>query len=520
MIVFEPMISLTTRQRDLLHYLLMTETAVVTADVGRRVGLTPRQVSYSLKPLKLWLMEHDANLDMTPGVGVQVLCAPDSRQALLTELAAQANIRLQLTPGQRQQLLALNLLTVDEPLILYQLQQEGEVSRTTLLKDLDLIEVWFATFGLTLERRPNFGFMLAGLEQQQRQALTAVLWGDTPFSDPLMRMSHRFGLVYELANDADLMPIASHINQLVAQWQTQQTMSLVSLAEMALNGRFTDNAVLYLALVIAVQRQRIQNGQIVHISHPDFDKHAYLAVWHVAAQLLEQLEIHLPAAQLDSEIAYLTMHLLSGSRNNLWPVDLEMDEPFQALLDNLMWGIAQAYRVPAMQTDSALRDGLAAHLIPACMRQRFGLWSPPISYMHNLSEKYAFETTIAAELAEEINAEIGIILPDDEVNNLVLLLRAAFIRERPNRLNRVIVVCPSGMATAQLLLARLKARFPRLGQIEILSLRELHPQEIESAQLIITTVPLPMDYSDHLAVIQVHPLLSPEDIAVITRWLA
>ena len=98
------MISLTTRQRDLLHYLLTAETAVVTADVGRRVGLTPRQVSYSLKPIKMWLVEHDADLDMIPGVGVQVACPPDYKQDLLTELASQANIRLQLTPGQRQQL--------------------------------------------------------------------------------------------------------------------------------------------------------------------------------------------------------------------------------------------------------------------------------------------------------------------------------------------------------------------------------------------------------------------------------
>jgi mannitol operon transcriptional antiterminator len=146
------MISLTTRQRDLLHYLLTAETAVVTADVGRQIGLTPRQVTYSLKPIKLWLVEHNADLDMIPGVGVQVVCTPDYRESLLTELAAQENIRLQLTPGQRQQLLALNLLTVTEPLILYQLQQESGVSRTTLIQvhpllsaeDIAVIAQWLA----------------------------------------------------------------------------------------------------------------------------------------------------------------------------------------------------------------------------------------------------------------------------------------------------------------------------------------------------------------------------------------
>lgn len=514
------MISLTTRQRDLLYYLLTAETAVVTADVGRQIGLTPRQVTYSLKPIKLWLVEHNADLDMIPGVGLQVACAPTYRENLLFELAAQENIRLQLTPGQRQQLLALNLLTVTEPLILYQLQQESGVSRTTLLKDLDLVEGWIETFDLTLERRPNFGFMLAGSEHQQRQGIAALAWGDTSFSDPLMQMSHSAGLVYELANDADLMPLANHVKQLVDQWDTRGTMALVGYVEMALNGRFTDNAVLYLALVIAIQKQRILNGQIAQTIHPAFNKQAHPKVWQVATKVLAQLEISLPEKQQECEAAYLTMHLLAGSRSGIWPIDLEMDEPFGALLNSLVRGIAQAYRVPAMQADTALREGLAAHLIPAFMRQQFNLWAPPIGYIRNLPERYGFETTIATTLAEEISTETGIILPEDEVNNLVLLLRAAFIRERPNRLNRVIVVCPSGMATAQLLVARLKARFPRLGQLDVLSLRELDVQQLESAQLIITTVPLPKDYSDRSSVIQVHPLLSAEDIAVITQWLA
>ena len=520
MTIIEPMISLTTRQRDLLHYLLTADTAVVTADVGRQIGLTPRQVTYSLKPIKLWLVEHNADLDMIPGVGVQVACSPDYRENLLSELAAQENIRLQLTPGQRQQLLALNLLTVTEPLILYQLQQESGVSRTTLLKDLDLVEEWIKAFDLRLERRPNFGFMLAGSEHQQRQGIAAIAWGDTSFSDPLMQMSHSAGLVYELANDADLMPLANHVKLLVDQWDTRQAMALVGYAEAALNGRFTDNAVLYLALVIAVQKQRILSGQITNTIHPNFNKQVHQKVWHIAAKMLAQLEIHLPKTQQECETAYLTMHLLSGSRSGIWPIDLEMDEPFADLLNSLMRGIAQAYRVPAMQSDMALREGLAAHLIPAFMRQRFDLWAPPIGYVRNLPERYGFETTIATTLAEEISAETGINLPDDEVHNLVLLLRAAFIRERPNRLNRVIVVCPSGMATAQLLVARLKARFPRLGQLDVLSLRELNAQQMQSAQLVITTVPLPKEYSDQSSVIQVHPLLSAEDISVISQWLA
>jgi mannitol operon transcriptional antiterminator len=74
------------------------------------------------------------------------------------------------------------------------------------------------------------------------------------------------------------------------------------------------------------------------------------------------------------------------------------------------------------------------------------------------------------------------------------------------------------MATAQLLVARLKARFPYLKILDVLSVRELTPEKILAAQLIISTIPLDA-YKLGIHVIQVHPLLLPEDIDTITRWL-
>ena len=74
-------------------------------------------------------------------------------------------------------------------------------------------------------------------------------------------------------------------------------------------------------------------------------------------------------------------------------------------------------------------------------------------------------------------------LPADEVNNLALLLRAAWIRERPHRESKVLVVCPSGMATAQLLVARLKARFPRLETLNVVSMREIASENLTEDDL-------------------------------------
>ncbi|MEM7802428.1 MAG: PRD domain-containing protein, partial [Chloroflexota bacterium] len=160
------------------------------------------------------------------------------------------------------------------------------------------------------------------------------------------------------------------------------------------------------------------------------------------------------------------------------------------------------------------------NLIPACLRQRFNLWSPTFLEPNLLSEEdYAYEYDIAHRLANEIEKRTDILLPYIEISHLALMLRAAYIRERPQELKDVLVVCPSGMATAQLLVARLKARFSRLGNLQVISLRELSDKRYATVDLIISTVPLSQE-NIKTEVLHVHPLLLPEDITAITQWLA
>jgi len=176
--------------------------------------------------------------------------------------------------------------------------------------------------------------------------------------------------------------------------------------------------------------------------------------------------------------------------------------------------------VPELTHDQLLRDGLEVLIPPACARQRFRLWTPPRAATDTHTERYAVERRVAAQLAGEVAAATGTPLPPDALDDLILLLRAAVVRARPERARHVLVVCPSGMATTQLLLARLKARFPRLGTFEVLPMRELTAERLADADLIITTVPLTLSAAVAIDVIHVHPMLRPEDIAALTQWMA
>lgn len=168
------MAALTTRQRDLLQLLLNATAPMGSAELAAHMHLTPRQVSYGLKGLRQWLARHDVILKTTPGVGVALQCTAEQGQTLARELDSLLQFQLVLMSEQRQQLLALMLLLADEPFILYQLQQLLDVSRTTILSDLDAIEAWAKAQGLNLERRPNYGFCINSEALPPRRALPSV----------------------------------------------------------------------------------------------------------------------------------------------------------------------------------------------------------------------------------------------------------------------------------------------------------------------------------------------------------
>lgn len=512
------MVALTTIQRNVLQVLLTSEAPIGLTDLGQQVGLTARQVQYSLRAVETWLDQRGAQLIKTPGVGVRIAAATERKQALVHILSSERSFQLVLTAGQRQQVLALQLLTTHEPSILYQLQQTVDVSRTTLLKDLDLVEQWLRSFSLQLERRPNFGCWIVHNEFAQRQALAALLWGATPFDDPLFAVTHAQGLVFVPSRDVTASPIIKRIVDRLQVWDIATAMQHVATVETTIGIRFTDEAVLHLALVFAIQRERMAQGLHMSCGTDTLQWLQARPIWASVVQLIEQLFPHVDQAVLIGETAGWAMHILSAGREYSSSRDLTLDEAFDQLITTLMQTIARIYNVPTLAADTILRDGLEVHLVPAIMRQRFGLWAPPSTYGTDASDQFTFERAIADQLAMIVAEQTGYTLPPSERHDLILLVRAAAIRERPSHLQRVLVCCPSGMATTQLLVARLKVRFPHLGTFEVLSIRDLH-DKIANADLIISTVPLTLPPDASIDVIQVHPLLAPHDIDTIRQWI-
>src|SRR6266542_76519 len=185
------MITFTTRQREILRILLDVNRPIGSVELAKLLHITPRQVNYSIKGVKVWLKQQGQDLSVLPGVGFTVSLSADQTQSLVQKIHVHSNVQIILSVSQRQQLLALFLLTRTEPFILAQLEQISHVSRMTILKDLDEIDNWLQEQKIELIRKPHFGIQVSGAEHYCQQALAELLWGETPLSmDPVAIITH------------------------------------------------------------------------------------------------------------------------------------------------------------------------------------------------------------------------------------------------------------------------------------------------------------------------------------------
>lgn len=514
------LLALTNRQRNILKILLKTSRPINSVELAGLLNVTPRQVVYSMPAIREWLRRHDIDLSMLPGNFYSITTSLPQAQALLEEIDSHANTQIVLSISQRQQLLALFLLIKPGPFTFSKVEEILQVSRMTVFKDLDDIEAWFIQEKITLTRKPHFGVQATCSEMTRRQTMAKLIWGETPFSrDPITEVTHADGLVFDLKGYAGLMPMLELVNTFVSKINMRRTVTLVTKAEEQLRGRFTDDAVLHLALMLAIVADRVRGGNHLEVAEQTLNELMAMPIWAVADFITQRLLRESVDSWTEVETAGIAMELLAAQRNEILPGELAQNLVLELDLGRIMAYMSDAFNIPKIKHDQILQNGLLNHILPACYRQRYALWSPEMSTRVEFHEQSDLETGIARGVVDLVRETTGIQLNENDLNTLVMLTKAAYIRNR-SHLEHVIIVCPSGIATAQLLVARLNTRFPHLNSLEVVSVRDLTTAMALSADLILTTVPLSQQYSGNPKVIRVHPLLMPEDIETITRFLS
>lgn len=491
---------LDTRVIRMVRWLLDQESPRSTEALAADLGLGARVVRYRLDAVEGFLRSQHVRLVRQRGAGVWIDASEDRRQFLREMLAETANAPRVYARDERDHVLLSNLLWIaPETTSLDRLHGVLEVSKASARRDLKRNEEWLERRSLLLARRPGVGVSVAGQETRIRQALVQLTIEAIPeevLAELCVRPFDEARLVR--------VRVPAGMREHLARLPLQTTAALVSnygFGRMLSEG----NSELVFCVYLAVTAARLADGHEIAM---DTGQHRSLAdhpVAETAAALAPAFEAEFSLALGDLEIAGITRYLLGLATLSAPEAP---DDPEHGALLNQMMSQVRELAGHALGDDPELRRSLALHLERLSVRLKYGLpvHNPLLAEVQN---RYPDVHTTAIEVGTTISRHFGVTVTEDEIGYLTMYLAGALERTRLRAGHRAIVVCPSGMATAWVLVSRLQAEFPQFELVTVLSSARLQSLDEPDVDLVISTVELPdLD----IPVVVVNPLLTANDI--------
>lgn len=511
---------LNSRQAAIAIALIEAEGPISAGALGRRLGLSARVVRYNLPLVRRWFSAQGARLSGERRNGLTLTADPELRIRFARELAS-LRPPLVLSPVERQRLLLFELFNHDLGLTDREIRALVSTSRATISRDLASIEAWLREHNLFVQKRPRMRTLLVGREDDLRHACVSLiletiretalldlcLWGRGP-SDRSEEVKH---------------PVQRLVLDRISGWGLHEAWRYISQIERELRVTFPDSDHLSLCLYWAIAVQRVRSGHGVTLPEGQISAQQrqpeHRAVENACQLLYRETGLRLSP----SEVAQLTLEVFASSRQPAagWEREVTaaapVDPEFADIARRLAGDIGS--RVGADLTHAEVVARLAEHLSRTITRARHGL---PIRNPLTSEVQQAYPNLWRAtdEAVKALCAELGVPLPAEEVAFITMYMGMALeLKRRLERKagRRIVVVCPSGGVTAWMLVSRLKAEFPELDVVDVISMRYLGRIDRERADLIVSTADLK---SSPLPVITVSPLVSDQDVEHIRRRLS
>ena len=512
------MVTLDSRCREIVLLLLQSEKPITTQDIASELGINSRMVRYSFKKVKLWFKENEAALISKPNYGFLIDCEPDVRAKIISGFKIQSNDNI-LLPSERLHVVILALLIEEEPVLVKQLEHKLDVSRPTILRDLQKAERFLNKHNLSLKSKPHFGFQAIGRERDYREALVSLLLESCGENLVLTLCEDtQTKLVAQVTSDS--VPLREFIDSLDLRFSKY----LLDKAITRLQMNLSDHTYVLLILHLAILINRTAKGQKI-----DFPLE-HLLSFNAEKEFKEAKEITVRIQQFynialnDSEAAYLAARFLATRRSTLnrgdnqsqdsESIDPKLQEIVQAIVAD-----ASNYLHPYLRVDQELINNLTLHLRPVLFQLLFGLPTRnPL--LDHIKRQYPYIFKVAQKSVVNLQLKTDLIISEEEIGYIAMYLGAAMerLRNKPDNKKRIIIVCVEGVATAWMLVSRILAELPDVEIVQILSLLELRKKRSFSNQIDAVVATIPLEFNN-IPVLTVNPLLPSEDISKLRNDL-
>lgn len=217
---------------------------------------------------------------------------------------------------------------------------------------------------------------------------------------------------------------------------------------------------------------------------------------------------------IDTEVFYLTRHLLASSRLDDKSIDSYDHTNVFNMLDKVITTIKERTSIN-FNHDEELKRSLAVHLGVALNRIKFNM-NIRNDFLKTIKSDYPLAFEIAIIACEELKKITNLNIDENEIGFIAIHFGASLERMKFNsdeRIKKIIVVCGAGVATASLIRKKVKTLLKdEYVDIEVISKSLFHEDLIQQSDLILSTIPLD---TNSKKVLMINPVLSKRDLKEI-----
>ncbi len=484
------------KQRELISLLVRSKNGYKSSqELAAELSLSDRTVRTYLKDLKTLIESNGGNIVSKQGYGFQleILDRTSFNLFLIEHHLLDKNIeQSQCREASERKHYILNLLLLESQKIdVETLSEQLFISSSQLNKDIAEIKSQLQAYELTLKKSHSLIYV-DGEEKAKRHFIMSYF-----FHEESINFLHHL----------------SYFNQ-TCEVISFDTLTIIILDEcretnIKLSDVMIQNIVLHLSLSI----KRLQSGLSIQNLDLPLSTDSTLE-YQVAKRIIARIEsiigFHFPK----EEQMYLTLHLMSKS--NL--IQSNLDEELGCSLANLLTKIQQETGYPFWH-DEQLKNGLIQHLKPMLVRlqQNIKLENPLIDEIKNqYGEVFRLVKHYFNQLPNLNNYDVN----DDEWGYLALHFLASIEKLKNDQKAKVLIICATGLGSAQLLKNRVESEFDE--RVKIVATRgyyEIEPAMLNDIDFIISSVDLSSKVFK-VPVFHVSVFFCEEDVQAIRRYLS
>ncbi|WP_051107688.1 BglG family transcription antiterminator [Paenibacillus fonticola] len=501
---------MSTRQRRIVELLFNQQNEITAADIADKIGTSTRTIHRELLDIEPVLAASGITLHKKSGIGIKIEADSDKLELFRQKL--NLSVPAEYSSEERKVLILCKLLEDDEPMKLFTLAHELNVTMPTISSDLDQLEDTIEQQQLTLIRRRGYGVELTGTEQAKRQMISMLAIKYLDDSD-------LFGQQNEHAEHTVVHPLTIQLLNMVGKEQFFKLERALWQLNKQWPIRLSEAAYTRLLIKLSVALTRIQHHCFIHpaetdagtlqgIGHDNKDNKDSKDNGQLA-KLIQLLELQLPA----EECEYISSLLTGEAQHELGLLvnhnDMSLIETVTKLIQYI-----ESQTQSSFLDDRSLVEGLIQHMRPAFQRIASGTAiRNPI--LPQIKKDYDQLFTLVRQGVDKLVHAIHV--PDEEIGYIVMHFGAALerLKQIPWKV-RAVLVCTSGIGSSKLLAVRISKELPQIELIGHHSWYEAVRLPGDEYDLIISTVSLPLDSDKY---IKISPLLTDEETARLRSFI-